>query len=91
MELQVTEKTKTIHVYEHDKNVLKAEVGCGCMEIININDQNVVFSYKAPKIEDATKKYNLYQGFMETSRVLRITDKEGKKTVTVKIRINESK
>ena len=91
MNLQVTEKTKTIHVYEHDQDVLKAEVGCGCMEIININDRNVVFSYKAPKIEDATKKYNLYQGYMDTSRVLRITDKSGKKTVHVNVRVNESK
>ena len=91
MDIQVTEKTKTIHVYEHDQDVLKAEVGCGCMEIININSGNVVFSYKAPRIEDATKKYPLYEGYMNSTRTIRITDKTGKKTVTINVRINESK
>jgi hypothetical protein len=88
--IEVKEGTKTLHVYEHDKDIVKADVSCGCMEIININSGNLVFSFRAPKIEKATKEYHLYKGHLDVSKTIRITDKSGKHTLQVNAKVYEN-
>lgn len=88
--IDVKESSKTLHVYEHDTDIIKADVSCGCMEIVNINGGNLVFSFKAPKIEKATKEYHLYKGYLDISKTIRVTDKKGRMTLQVNARVHEN-
>lgn len=88
--IDVKESSKTLHVYEHEGDIIKAEVSCGCMEVVNINGRNLVFSFKAPKIEKATKEYHLYKGYLDISKTIKITDKKGRMTLQVNARVNEN-
>jgi hypothetical protein len=81
--------TKTHHVYEHDRDIKRASSSCGCVEILNVNGRNLLFSYKAPEIMQKTKDHPMYKGYLEVSKLVKVLDTEKEFSLQVNMTITE--